>query len=119
MRRTMPSSFTRPVERRTLIKVGLASAAVQIASPFLIRARGEEAVKIGMVEPLTGVYAQLAKAEVEGARLAIEEVNHSGGILGRPAQLLVEDFANEIAVGVAKTRLLIERDQAGLHPGRC
>ncbi len=110
MRRTMPS-FTRPVERRTLIKVGLASAAVQIASPFLIRARGEEAVKIGMVEPLTGVYAQLAKAEVEGARLAIEEVNHSGGILGRLAQLLVEDSANEIAVGVAKTRLLIERDQ--------
>ena len=40
-----------------------------------------------------------------------EEVNHSGGIVGRQAQLLVEDSANDIAVGVAKTRQLIERDQ--------
>ena len=45
-----------------------------------------------MVEPLTGVFAQLAEAEVAGARLAIEEINHSGGILGREAQLLVSDF---------------------------
>ena len=56
------------------------------------------------------VYAQLAKAEVEGARLALEEVNQSGGILGRLAQLLLEDSANDIAAGVAKTRQLIERD---------
>jgi branched-chain amino acid transport system substrate-binding protein len=104
-------SFAKPVERRTLLKVGLASAAVQIASPFLISARGEETIKIGMIEPLTGVYAQLAKAEVAGARLAAEEVNRSGGILGRQTQLLVEDSANDIAVGVAKTGQLIDRDR--------
>jgi branched-chain amino acid transport system substrate-binding protein len=109
MRTTTPS-FPQRVGRRVLLKAGLASAALQIASPFLIRARGEEAVKMGMVEPLTGVYAKLAKAEVEGARLAAEEVNQSGGILGRQAQLLVEDSANDIATGVAKTRQLIERD---------
>ena len=104
-------SFAKPVERRTLLKAGLASAAVQIASPFLISARGEETIKIGMIEPLTGVYAQLAKAEVAGARLAAEEVNRSGGIVGRQTQLLVEDFANDIAVGVAKTGQLIDRDR--------
>ena len=74
MRRTTPS-FAQPIERRTLLKAGLASAAVQIASPLVISARGEAAVKMGMVEPLTGVYAKLAEAEVEGARLALEEVN--------------------------------------------
>jgi len=110
MRRRTPS-FAAPIERRTLLKAGLASAAVQIASPLVISARGETAVKIGMLEPLTGVYAKLAEAEVEGAQLAFEEVNHSGGILGRRAQLLVEDSANDIAVGVAKARQLIERDQ--------
>ncbi|HXW29108.1 MAG TPA: ABC transporter substrate-binding protein, partial [Xanthobacteraceae bacterium] len=46
-----------------------------------------------------------------GARLALEEVNQSGGIVGRQAQLLVEDSANDIALGVAKTRQLIDRDQ--------
>ena len=63
-----------------------------------------------MIEPLSGVYAKLAAAEVEGARLAIDEVNDSGGILGRHAQLLIEDSANTIATGVAKTRQLIDRD---------
>ena len=57
-----------------------------------------------MVEPLTGVYAALAEAEVAGARLAIEEINQSGGILGRQVELLVADSANDITAGVDKTR---------------
>jgi branched-chain amino acid transport system substrate-binding protein len=110
MRRTTPSSGHQ-VERRTFIKAGLAWSAFEVASSFPVHARAEAPVKIGMVEPLSGVYAKLAKAEAEGARLALEEVNRSGGILGRPADLLIEDSANDIAVGVAKTRQLIDRDQ--------
>jgi branched-chain amino acid transport system substrate-binding protein len=53
---------------------------------FPIRARAEQPVKIGMVEPLTGVYAALAKGEIAGVRLALDEINHTGGILGREAQ---------------------------------
>jgi len=97
--------------RRTVLNAGLACAALKIAAPFPIRARGEEPVKIGMIEPLSGVYAKLAEAEAEGARLAVEEVNQSGGILGRRVQLLIEDSANTIAIGVAKTRQLIDRDR--------
>jgi len=100
-----------PVKRRTVLKTAFAWGAFEFASPFLLRARGEAPVKLGMVEPLNGAYAKLAQAEVEGARLALEEVNQAGGILGRQAELLVEDSANEIAVGVAKTRQLIDRDQ--------
>ena len=70
-----------------------------------------------MVEPLTGVFAELAKAEVAGARLAIEEINHSGGILGREAQLLVADSANEIRTGVKQTRQLIDKDQVDFIAG--
>ena len=104
--------WTLSVARRTVLKTGLAWGACEIAAPFLIAARGEEPVKIGMVEPLSGVHEKLAAAEVEGARLALEEVNQHGGILGREARLLLEDSANDIAVGVAKTRQLIDRDQA-------
>jgi branched-chain amino acid transport system substrate-binding protein len=106
-KRTCSQSFG----RRTVLNTGLAWAALKVAAPCPIHARGEEPVKIGMIEPLTGVYAKLADAEVEGARVAIEEVNDSGGILGRHAQLLIEDSANTIAIGVAKTRQLIDRDQ--------
>ena len=110
MRRMKPSS-ARPVGRRTLIKAGLAWTAAGIAAPFPIRARAEAPVKMGMVEPLSGVYAKLAQAEVDGARLAVDQVNQNGGILGRQVELLVEDSANDAAVGVAKTKQLIDRDQ--------
>ena len=90
--RKAASPPARRIGRRAVLKAGLAWTACAIASPTPIRARAERPIKIGMVEPLTGVFAELAKAEVAGARLAIEEINHSGGILGREAQLLVADL---------------------------
>jgi branched-chain amino acid transport system substrate-binding protein len=99
------------VRRRTFLKAGLAWSGVQIASPLPVFALGEQPVKIGMIEPLTGVYSKLAEAEAAGAQLALEQVNQNGGILGRQAALLIEDSANDVGTGVAKTRQLIERDQ--------
>jgi branched-chain amino acid transport system substrate-binding protein len=116
MRTTIPPR-ARPIGRRTVLKAGLALAAYEIGSPFPIRALADEPVKVGMVEPLTGVYAALAAAEVAGALLAVEESNRGGGILGRPAQLLVADSANDIAAGVEKTRQLIDRDHADFIVG--
>ncbi len=63
-----------------------------IGAPFIIAARGEEPVKIGMVDPLTGVLSALAQSEVDGARYAETEINKKGGILGRQVQLLVEEL---------------------------
>jgi branched-chain amino acid transport system substrate-binding protein len=112
MMRKTPPPHTRLVGRRTLLRAGLAWGALELAAPFPIRVRGEEPVKLGMVEPLSGVYAKLAAAEVDGARLALEEVNRSGGILGREVRLLVEDSGNDPDTGVVKTQTLIDRDQA-------
>ena len=105
------------IGRRSAVKTGLAWAACAFAAPLPIRAREDPPVKIGMVEPLTGVFAQLAEAEIAGARLAIEEINHSGGILGREAQLLVADSANEIMTGVEQTWQLIDKDQVDFIAG--
>src|SRR5215472_935288 len=103
--------------RRTILKAGATIAAAQVASPFLISARGETPVRIGMVDPLTGVYAAIAQGEVEGAKLAADQLNHRGGILGRPVELLIEDSANDVGTGVQKTRKLIERDQVSFIIG--
>ncbi len=80
------------IDRRTILKSGAAIAALQFSSPYIIQARGETPVRIGMVDPLTGVYAAIAQNEVVGAKFATEEINKKGGILGRPVELLVEDF---------------------------
>src|SRR5665213_1391308 len=105
------SNVKTSVGRRTFIKAGIAlGASPIIGAPFIIAARGEEPVKIGMVDPLTGVLSALAQSEVDGARYAEAEINKKGGILGRQVQLLVEDSANDVGNGVQKTRKLIDRD---------
>jgi len=50
------------VDRRTILKTSAAIAAVQFSSPYVIKARGETPVRIGMVDPLTGVYAAIAQS---------------------------------------------------------
>jgi branched-chain amino acid transport system substrate-binding protein len=106
------SKLTTSLRRRTFVQAGLAVGASQvIGAPFIVRALGDEPVKIGMVNPLTGVLSALAQSEVDGARYAEAEINKKGGILGRPVQLLVEDSANDVGTGVQKTQKLIDRDQ--------
>src|SRR5271165_2111441 len=51
------------IGRRSVLKTGWAWTACAIAAPLPVRARGEQPVKIGMVEPVTGVYAALAEGE--------------------------------------------------------
>ena len=106
------SSTTRSMRRRTLLQAGIALGASQaIGAPFVIRALGDQPVKIGMVDPLTGVLSALGQSEVDGAKYATAEINKKNGILGRQVELLVEDSANDIGIGVQKTRTLIDRDQ--------
>src|SRR5580693_7619304 len=104
------------IDRRTIL-TGAAAGALQLASPFIIKARAETPLRIGMVDPLTGVYAAVAQNEVTGAKLAVEQINAKGGILGRPIELLVEDSANDVGTGVQKTRKLIERDEVSFIIG--
>ena len=101
----------RSIRRRSILKAGAAAGAIQLAPPFILSARGEAPIKLGMVDPLTGVYAAIAQSEVEGAKFAIAEINKKGGVLGRQLELLVEDSANNVGTGVQKTRKLIDRDQ--------
>jgi branched-chain amino acid transport system substrate-binding protein len=99
------------LRRRTLLQAGATVGGLQLASPFIISARGEVPVRIGMVNPLTGVLSALAASEVEGAKYAVADINKKGGILGRSVDLLVEDSANDVGTGVQKTRKLIDRDK--------
>jgi len=110
------SIFKAP-NRRTILKGAGLVAATQVAGPYVISARGETPVRIGMIDPLTGVYAAPAGNEVMGAKLAVEQMNAKGGILGRPVELLVEDSANDVGTGVQKARKLIERDQVNFIIG--
>jgi branched-chain amino acid transport system substrate-binding protein len=112
------SKMTTPLPRRTLIQSALALGASQVVgAPFIVTARGDAPVKIGMVNPFSGMLAAAAQSELDGAKYAEAEINNSGGILGRPVQLLVEDSGNDVGAGVQKTRAFIERDNVNVILG--
>ncbi len=97
--------------RRGILQAGIALGASRIVGPFVVTARAEQPVKFGLNDPLTGTYAELGKNERIGCELAVEQINAKGGILGRPAELLVEDSTSaDTGVAVQKARKLIQRD---------
>src|ERR1700760_1582507 len=110
--------FSKSLDRRTVLKSAALAGVAQIASPFVITARAAETVKIGLDNPLTGTYAALGKNELTGAQLALDQINAKGGILGRQAELLVEDSTSaDAAVAVQKANKLIDRDQVNFLIG--
>jgi branched-chain amino acid transport system substrate-binding protein len=104
--------FSNRIDRRTVIKTAALAGVVQIASPFVVTSWAADEVKIGLDNPLTGTYAAVGKNELIGCQLAIEQINAKGGILGRKAELLVEDSTSgDAATAVQKARKLIDRDK--------
>ncbi|HXZ47894.1 MAG TPA: ABC transporter substrate-binding protein [Usitatibacter sp.] len=98
----------RKISRRRLIQ---AAAATALTGPYVITARGEQPVKMGLDNPLTGTYAALGKNELAGCEYGVEQINKAGGILGRPVQLIVEDSTSgDAGTAVQKARKLIDRD---------
>jgi branched-chain amino acid transport system substrate-binding protein len=70
-----------------------AGLAVGITAPYVIgsaRAQGAT-IKIGMCAPVTGPAAESGGYAIKGAKLALEAVNKAGGILGKQAELIIED----------------------------
>jgi branched-chain amino acid transport system substrate-binding protein len=68
-------------------------------------------IKIGMVVPLTGPIADAGRYGTQGAKLAVEEVNNAGGVLGRPLELVIEDDQSlNPATVLAFTKLADDKD---------
>ena len=99
------------------MKAGAAAAALQVTSPFIIRALGDTPYGSAWSTRVTGVYAAVAQGELEGAKLATDQDQQERRHSGPAGELLIEDSANDVGTGVQKTRKLIERDQVSFIIG--
>ena len=66
-----------------------------------------EPIRVGILHSLTGVMARSETPVLEATRLAIEEINASGGVLGRPLEAVEEDGASDPEVFRQKAEKLI------------
>ena len=65
-------------------------AAIALAA-VSIHVNAADPIRIGLVSEITGPNAEAGANTVNGAKLALEEVNKAGGVLGRPLELKIED----------------------------
>ncbi len=63
--------------------------------------------KVGILHSLVGTMAESEKPLVDAARLAIEEINGCGGLLGRPLEAVVADGRSEPATFGCEARRLL------------
>lgn len=65
-------------------------------------------IKLGLMSPLTGLV-ELYGAEISWAgRIACDEINESGGVLGRPLELIIEDDGSLPETAVPAALKLVE-----------
>lgn len=94
--------------RRRILKAGAAASALALAMPAIVRAQADK-IKIGHLTPLTGFLGALGEYSVMGIKIATDEINASGGVLGRQLDVMSEDSVNP-QVAATKAQRMIERD---------
>src|SRR5579884_3282698 len=68
-------------------------------------------IVIGAVYPLSGGVSYDGQTELNGAKVALDEINKAGGVLGKQVKLVSEDGACNPGQSVAGAEKLIAKDQ--------
>jgi branched-chain amino acid transport system substrate-binding protein len=95
--------------RRSVLKASAALAgASTLGVPAIVRAQSDK-IKIGHLTPLTGFLGALGAYAQLGLRMAQEEINNSGGVMGRQLDILSEDSVNP-ATAATKAQRMLDQD---------
>src|ERR1700758_4762777 len=94
---------------RFFLSVGFATdfAAVASAQP----------IKVGVNEPLTGPFAASGNYVANGAKIAADEINAKGGLLGKKIELVIEDNKSNPTEAAAVAEKLITEDKVPVMMG--
>lgn len=102
--------------RARFVAGGVAAAAATFASVNVIAAPMKKLV-VGLDVPQTGPYSDQGQDQLRAYRLAIEEINAKGGVMGMPIEETVGDDQTKAPVAVDNARRMIERDGAVMITG--
>src|SRR3977135_1429607 len=104
----------------TLMKRNLRAAfgAFMAAASMLAgTAAAQDVIRIGVTQPLTGAFAASGNYVTQGAKIAEDSINASGGVLGRKIQLVIEDNKSNPTEAVATAEKLIAKDKVPVMMG--
>lgn len=95
------------LSRRAAIGLGLGAA----FAFSTVGAYAADPIKIGFPANVTGVQASLDGPMLNGAKLAIAEINAAGGVLGSPLELVTYDSKSDATVISTVASQLIDSDK--------
>ncbi len=110
-----------PTKRRSLLKTIAALPVMMMLSYSSLSAASEvnttglavtdTEVTVGILHSLTGTMAISETGAQEAEKLAIKQINDSGGILGRQIKIIQEDGASDWPTFAEKSKKLLVRDK--------
>lgn len=77
----------------------------------------DQPLKIGALMPMTGALQTYGETSLKGIKLAVEEINEAGGVLGQPVELTVGDAQTRPQAGVSAANKLVNIDGAEVFVG--
>jgi branched-chain amino acid transport system substrate-binding protein len=96
--------------RRQVLKAGAAAAGLSaLGLPAIVRGQSTP-IKIGHLTPLTGFLGALGEYAVMGIKMATDEINAAGGVMGRKLEVMSEDSVNP-ATASTKAQRMLEQDK--------
>ncbi len=99
---------------KKLLIVMAAAGAVSMTSGVLAK---PDSIKIGGLYILSGSAASYGEFASQGMNLAISEINETGGVLGKPLELILEDDQGKAATGIQAARKLVYQDKVSALVG--
>lgn len=108
------------MDRRDFLKTaGLAGASAmaigsigkEILTAKTVFAQVKEPIKVGVVLPFSGGLELFGQQGTQGLKMAVKEINESGGVVGRKIELIVEDGKTDPKTCVEKATKLIQKDK--------
>jgi branched-chain amino acid transport system substrate-binding protein len=102
--------------RRKILKAGAAFAGASALGFPAISYGQTDKIKIGHLTPLTGFLGALGAYATLGMRLAEEEINKAGGVMGRQIDVMSEDSVNP-ATAATKAQRMLDQDGATVLMG--
>ncbi|MGE4296731.1 MAG: substrate-binding protein [Desulfovibrionaceae bacterium] len=91
------------------VAASLAVAGLLLMAPCVALGAQQGAVLLGMNYPLTGPYSVEGLDQIRAARMAVDEINALGGIMGRRVRLVVRDSFSDVVTSRMNVEDLIDQ----------
>lgn len=106
------------IDRRTFLTAGSAVTLAAMAAPALVgRAMAADKIRLGSLLDASGLFDAYGKPMDMALRLAVEQINRGGGLLGREVEAVSYDTQSDMALYTQYAQKLVRQDKVDVVHG--